>query len=133
MTDERLTPAEALRSDHDPKCHLLNYGAGPGVCDCGWTVEYNERLTMSKLAAAERDCPVGSGESHVRQGIPRLAAEVTRLRADLEIAESRKSDMIQRLSDFARDCRDNWDCDPDAHTHGTLCRACEAGRVLTND
>lgn len=82
-----------------------------------------------EIAAAH--CPVGDGESHVRQGIPRLAAEVQRLRADLEIAESRKSNVIQRLSAFARECRDNWDCDADAHTHETLCRACEAGRVLT--
>lgn len=33
---------------------------------------------------------------------------------------------------FAGECRDNWDCDADAHTHGTLCRVCEAARVLTH-
>jgi hypothetical protein len=58
-------------------------------------------------------------------------AEIARLKADLDIAESRKSAVIQRLSGFARDCRDNWDCDADAHNHGTRCRSCEAQRVLT--
>ena len=33
---------------------------------------------------------------------------------------------VERLKVFARDCRDNWDCDADAHKHGTRCRACEA-------
>lgn len=23
------------RDEHSPTCHLLTYGAGPGVCDCG--------------------------------------------------------------------------------------------------
>lgn len=45
-----------LRSDHDPKCHLLNYGAGPGVCDCGWAAEYNKRLRAElERVTAERD------------------------------------------------------------------------------
>jgi hypothetical protein len=74
---------------------------------------------------------VSARRAHL-QGIPRLAAEVQRIRADLEIAESRKSDVIQRLSTFARECRNNWDCDTDAHAHGTLCRVCEAARVLTH-
>jgi hypothetical protein len=34
------------------------------------------------------------------------------------------------LYNFARDCRDNWDCDADAHRHGTTCRRCEAEKVL---
>lgn len=34
------------------------------------------------------------------------------------------------LRSFARDLRDNHDCDPDAHRHGTPCYVCEAGRLL---
>lgn len=31
-----------------------------------------------------------------------------------------------------RNFRDNWDCDEDAHAHGTTCRACEAADVLSH-
>jgi len=36
----------------------------------------------------------------------------------------------EQLEEFVRDCRDNWDCDKDSHTCGTLCRACEAEKLL---
>lgn len=34
------------------------------------------------------------------------------------------------LQEFARDIRDNWDCDEDAHRYGTRCRCCEAEKIL---
>ncbi len=34
------------------------------------------------------------------------------------------------LYEFARDCRDNWDCDGDGHRYGTGCRKCAARDVL---
>lgn len=37
---------------------------------------------------------------------------------------------LAELEDFARDCRDNWDCDEDAHRLDTRCRACAAGKLL---
>lgn len=37
---------------------------------------------------------------------------------------------VKRLEEFVRDCRDNWDCDEDGHTHGTGCRACAAKALL---
>lgn len=37
------------------------------------------------------------------------------------------------LKAFARECRDNWDCDADAHTYSTLCRACEAARLCPTE
>ncbi len=43
------------------------------------------------------------------------------------MAESARAEKVEA---FARDCRDNWDCDEDAHRYGTTCRACEAKRVL---
>lgn len=39
-------------------------------------------------------------------------------------------DELEELRAFARDIRDNYDCDDDAHRHGTTCRACEAEKVL---
>lgn len=45
-------------------------------------------------------------------------------RLDLMFAER------DRLYHFARDCRDNWDCDSDAHKYRTLCRACEAKAAM---
>jgi hypothetical protein len=38
--------------------------------------------------------------------------------------------LAPELYEFARDCRDNWDCDADAHRYCTLCRACEAERIV---
>ncbi len=34
------------------------------------------------------------------------------------------------LAVFASTCRDDFDCDPDAHRYGTFCRACEAERLI---
>lgn len=35
-----------------------------------------------------------------------------------------------RMRRFVEDCRDNWDHDQDAHTHGTPCRVCEAEKLV---
>lgn len=43
-----------------------------------------------------------------------------------ERAEAR----AKRAEDFVRNCRDNFDCDDDAHRYSTTCRACDAGKVL---
>lgn len=37
---------------------------------------------------------------------------------------------LTRLREFARYCRDNYDCDSDSHKYDTRCRACEAAKVL---
>jgi len=37
---------------------------------------------------------------------------------------------ITELEDFVRDTAENYDCDKDAHTHGTRCRTCEATKLL---
>ncbi len=51
-------------------------------------------------------------------------------RADA-LAEARKR--IAELEEFAREVRDNYDCDSDAHRYGTMCRACEAEKVLPKE
>lgn len=35
-----------------------------------------------------------------------------------------------RLKEFIKDINENWDCDIDAHRYNTICRACEAGKLL---
>ena len=40
------------------------------------------------------------------------------------------AEKVRRLEDFAYSCRDDFDCDSDAHRHGTMCRACRAAEVL---
>lgn len=37
---------------------------------------------------------------------------------------------VAELEAFARDVRDNWDCDSDGHRYDTGCRCCKAGKVL---
>ncbi len=39
-------------------------------------------------------------------------------------------DWTALLENFVRECRDNFDCDEDAHKHHTLCRACEAAKLF---
>jgi hypothetical protein len=36
----------------------------------------------------------------------------------------------ERLKAVLREFRDNWDCDEDAHKHGTRCRCCVAKDAL---
>lgn len=55
-----------------------------------------------------------------------LAWEIVKMRGALRAATKR----AERAEDFARECRDNFDCDPDAHRYGTMCRACDAADVL---
>jgi hypothetical protein len=47
-------------------------------------------------------------------------------------ANARLIALSPALYDFARDLRDNYDCDSDAHRHGTSCRTCEAARLLAS-
>jgi hypothetical protein len=37
---------------------------------------------------------------------------------------------IGRLREFVRDCAKNWDHDENAHRYGTLCRCCEAEKLM---
>ncbi len=45
-----------------------------------------------------------------------------------ELTEASKR--LETLEEFARDVRDNYDCDSDAHKYGTRCRCCEAAKLL---
>lgn len=37
---------------------------------------------------------------------------------------------IQELESFVTNVSDNYDCDNDAHRYGTICRSCEASKLL---
>ena len=39
--DPQLLTDKKLLKQHAATCHLLNYGAGPGICDCGYAREFN--------------------------------------------------------------------------------------------
>lgn len=58
------------------------------------------------------------------------------LHAEIQVAERRGDKIVslrlrvRELEKFAKDVRDNYDCDADAHKHGTPCRKCEAEKVL---
>jgi len=63
---------------------------------------------------------------------------VTNKQRDLDakfIAESRSFApaairVIRELRSFVQDVADSFDCDGDAHEHGTPCRRCEARKLL---
>jgi N6-adenosine-specific RNA methylase IME4 len=38
---------------------------------------------------------------------------------------------VAELEAFARDVRDNWDCDSDGHRYDTGCRCCKAAELVT--
>lgn len=59
--------------------------------------------------------------NHMEQKITLLQEENLILKAKLDI-----------LKNFAKDCRDGFDCDSDAHKYHTTCRSCEAKRILEN-
>jgi len=40
---------------------------------------------------------------------------------------------VSNMEDFIKDCRDDFDCDKDAHKYGTMCRACAALRLLPHN
>ena len=39
---------------------------------------------------------------------------------------------VRELERFVEMCRDDFDCDHDAHRWGTVCRACAAAKLLPN-
>ena len=40
---------------------------------------------------------------------------------------------VKKLEQFVNECRDDFDCDQDAHRYGTTCRACAAAELMPND
>lgn len=114
-TLEQSKPADeardsVLRSGAVSSCNDLL--ARP-VLDALALVNFGTEKTSDWLNVAGPMCAHCIGTENVDQAAGRiLAAEIERLRA------------------FARNIRDNFDCDEDAHKHGTMCRACSARDLL---
>lgn len=53
----------------------------------------------------------------------------TVLKANIARADAAEA-QFAAVRGFVRDCRDNWDCDKDAHKYNTPCRSCEARAIL---
>lgn len=43
------------------------------------------------------------------------------------------SDDWDRMESFVKSCRDDFDCDADAHRYGTMCRSCAARDALLSN
>lgn len=44
--------------------------------------------------------------------------------------DARAAALVPEMVEFIRSCATNWDCDVDAHRHGTHCRTCDASALL---
>ena len=49
---------------------------------------------------------------------------------DRQDAVKKLAEKVRALERFVRECRDDFDCDSDAHRHKTTCRACAAATLL---
>ena len=49
-------------------------------------------------------------------------------------SKAKEMDMEQKklLISFIEDIAENWDCDDDSHRYNTICRKCEAEKLLSN-
>lgn len=62
-----------------------------------------------------------------------LRNEVARLRQENGDLGEKLGAALHRLAaleEFAETCRDDFDCDQDAHRHNTICRACTAQSLV---
>jgi hypothetical protein len=50
--------------------------------------------------------------------------------ASCEKALAERDARVLVLTRFVLNIRDGWDCDEDAHRHRTLCRCCEAEKLV---
>lgn len=65
-------------------------------------------------------------EAPTRDAIVALHNAWPSVSARLRAAEAE----VERLRGVLRNVRDNYDCDEDAHRHGTICRRCDARAAL---
>jgi len=47
-------------------------------------------------------------------------------------AVKKLAERVRRLEWFVKECRDDFDCDHDAHQYKTTCRACAAAALMPN-
>ena len=119
-------------------------------------IDINRLDELYAAAITQLDHPSHSDYRDWIHGItdawPAVAAELTRLLEARELLTELRAKLAEHgiegsppvggsvfherdsrlalLEEFARDCRDNYDCDSDSHKYDTRCRACEAAKVL---
>ena len=85
-------------------------------------VTFVRRTLASQNVTNENDALIsinGRDVLNLLNAYETLRAELARVTAERD-----------KLREFARDIRDNWDCDNDSHRYNTRCRACEAKKIL---
>lgn len=144
-------PRDCLRHPLGKALHIaeLNAENSRDLCDEARAEVERQRDVLSKISAI-RDLIIGfyrvNCSEHVYPLVAALDAagfsgrgyDASRNHAGTLIEMANKADAerdaalaeVERLKGFVRDCRDNWDCDSDAHKYGTKCRACEAGKLI---
>ncbi len=115
---------------HTVKCKQLGvYNPDSVICDwdpCRYA-EYHGDMTPEPLFMHEICEALGCQGGTVHDALE----EIKRLKL-LDCPSAKQEDKAaEGLIDFAKDVRDNWDHDGDAHKYGTPCRCCEAEKALT--
>jgi hypothetical protein len=64
------------------------------------------------------------------ESIYKIREAIAFLSASSETTPEGREELAAGLARTLRDIRDNWDCDEDAHKHGTTCRCCQATDAL---
>jgi hypothetical protein len=110
-------------------------------CACRWVADKGqvaECATHANLRAEVERLRLGRDRDTKR--LTQAWSEVERLRGGLEEAQkdicsntAAYSARVRTLEEALREVRDNWDCDEDAHKHGTRCRCCVARSALAGE
>ena len=58
--------------------------------------------------------------------------EKAKWRKEAQISDPNIEFKLKAYESFIKDCRDNFDCDEDAHKYGTMCRSCAAAKLIPN-
>ena len=61
-----------------------------------------------------------------KQGISLYTPEI------IEQAKEMEKEQKKLLISFIENIAENWDCDDDSHRYNTICRKCEAEKLLSN-
>ena len=114
VTQDAVNHAKAAR-EGDLRRFFKVLNLEPGECEPALAIEMDikrllevERMWSDACAIARIHCPVNVGESHIREGIPRLAKRVTTLAAELDLAhaEAFKTRAIQTELELAQKMHD---------------------------
>lgn len=104
------------RFDASPASKLSQY-----LFDCKGGCR-RRTTNLSGTTRKEKEQAQGLAEIRIRQLGEQMAA--------CEKALAERDAKLMELQRFVLNIRDGWDCDEDAHRHRTLCRCCEAEKLV---